>query len=268
MKKLLLLTIAIIALSGCETIGHQKYYSQVAPKKYPPTENVMIFTYENVELKEIYEMLFSDYLIIGKSGFNGPYENPDQSENYAKSIGADVFITSSQFKETRTSFYNSTIPTKTTTYIDGYSGRDSFYGTATTYGTETTTIPIQVNRYTQDGIYLKNVNNINPLWERTKDQYKQTADNELNGIWKNENYQIEIFQSGNQMVGFINAASRDRQLWSKGQLKMIFGNESGVGVYLMGEKSPTPSNFSMNKFGHLEVKLLTTSETFSFAKSN
>lgn len=265
MKTLLAIFLAVL-LSGCAQLGHREFYDQVAPSKYPPTSKVMIFEYSNVDLGETYELLFSDYLIIGKSGFNGPYENPDKARSYAKSIGADILITSSQFKETRTSFMNLSTPTTSTTYISGYSGSGSVYGTATTYGTQTTTIPVRVNRYDQDGIYLKNVKNANPLWERTRSQYKSTGTNDLSGIWENEIYEIEVIQSGDQMVAFISAVLDGDKSWSKDQLKMVFGKESGVGIYLMGNKTPMPSEFKVNKFGHLEVKLLTNAETFSFAK--
>ncbi|QYK13527.1 hypothetical protein K0I63_03140 [Shewanella rhizosphaerae] len=265
MKTLLTIFFAVL-LSGCAQLGHREFYTQVAPSKYPPTSNVMIFKYSNVDLDEIYELLFSDYLIIGKSGFNGPYENPDQARSYAKSIGADILITSSQFKETRTSFMNLSTPTTSTTYISGYSGSGPVYGTATTYGTQTTTIPLRVNRYDQDGIYLKNINNANPLWERTRSQYQVTGTNNLSGIWKNESYEIDIIQSGEQMVAFIKTVIDGDKSWSKDQLKMVFGIESGVGIYLMGNKTPMPSKFSINKFGFLEVQLLSNAEVFSFAK--
>lgn len=270
-----------LILGGCVQLGHKAFYKQVAPTKYPPTSNIMVFEYSNVDLAEIYELLFSDFLIIGKSEFDGPYESPYQARSYAESIGADILITTAQFKETRTSFITLSTPISSTTHISGYDGSGSFYGTATTYGTQTTTIPVQENRYDQDGIYLKNVNKVTPLWERTKEQYKQTEENELSGIWKNENYQIEIFQSGDQMAAFIDevlfqsegqaGTFIDRVLradkpWSKSQLKMIFGIDTQVGIYLMGNKTPMPSRFSVNKFGHLEIELLTSPDKFSFAR--
>jgi len=59
---------------------------------------------------------------------------------------------------------------------------------------------------------------------------------------------------------------KERQDWNAGQLKFIYGVESGVGVYLMGNKTPMPAQFSLNKFGHLEVKLIPAKKTFSFAR--
>ena len=227
----------------------------MAPMKYPPTSNVMVFDYRNVDLDEIYALLFSDYLVIGKSAFNGPYESPDGSRSYAKSIGADIFITNTQFAETRTSFVNLSTPTKNRTSISGYNGGGSFYGTATTYGTQTTTVPIRVDRYDQEGMYLRNVNAFNPLWERTRSQYRETGTSDLSGIWKNESYEIEIIQSGEQMVAFIRIVLGGQKSWTKEQHKMIFGAESGIGIYLMGNKQPQPAKFMLNKFGFLEVQL-------------
>lgn len=203
MKNTIVILFMALALFGCSTIGYKKFYNQVAPTKYPTTSQVMLFGYRNVDLNEIYELLFSDYLIIGKSAFNGPYVKPARSIPYAKSIGADILITTSQFKETRTSFLNLSIPTVNTTYFSGYSGNGSVYGVATTYGTKTTTVPIKVDRYDQHGIYLKNIDAVTPLWERTKIQYDKTDKHELSGIWENENYKIEMFRSGDQIVGFI-----------------------------------------------------------------
>lgn len=265
MKRALIAVFTAIAIQGCVGLGHKEFYTQVAPTKYPPPEKVMVFEYENVNLKEVYELLFPDFLVIGRSGFNGPYQDPKRSAPYAQSIGTDVFLSTSQFKEARTSFINSSTPTTNTTFISGYSGAGSFYGTATTYGTRTTTVPVTVNRYDQDGLFLRNINKVVPLWERTEAQYKKTEFSDLEGTWSNENYKLNLYRSGQQLVAFI-ANEPKVEEWAKGQLKFIYGVDSGVGVYLMSDKTPMPAQFKLNKFGHLEVKLITSKETFSFAR--
>ncbi len=266
MKPALIITFLALLAQGCANLGHEEFYTQRAPIKYPPTKKIMVFEYGNVDLKEIYEILFSDFLIIGRSAFHGPYEDPKESVSFAKSIGADVFLATSQFEETRTSFINLSTPASSTTDFSGYSGIGSFYGTATTYGTKTTTIPITVNRYDQKGLYLRNVNNIVSLWERIQDQYKRTGSSDLEGGWFNENYKLRLYRSGQQIVAFISEEPKDRPDWGKGQLKFIFGVDSGVGIYLAGNKTPMPSEFKLNKFGHLEVTIITIKETFSFAR--
>jgi len=247
-------------------MGYIQFYEHVAPIQYPATQKVMVFEYANTGLREIYDLLFNDFLIVGTSGFNGPYENPKRSINFAKSLGANVLITNAQFTETKTSFINSTTPTKNTTYISGYTGSGSFYGSATTYGTRTKIIPISVDRYDQDGLYLRNVNNVNPLWERKYSDYNETGQSPISGMWFNENYEIKTYQSGDQMVSFINSEPKDRKIWKVDDLKMIFGVDSGVGIYLMANKTPIPAKIAINKFGHLEVKLLLEDQIFSFAR--
>jgi hypothetical protein len=266
MKRAVIVIFSALLIQGCASLGHKNFYTQVAPTKYPTTAKTMVFEYANVNLKEIYDLLFSDFLIIGRSGFNGPYQAPTRSASFAKSIGADVFLSSSQFKETRTSFMILSTPTLSRTYVSGYSGTGSFYGTATTFGTETTTVPIRVDRYDQDGLYLRNVNNVVPLWERTEVQYKKTEPSDLEGVWFDENYRLNLYRSGEQLVAFIAEKPKDRGSWGKGQLKFIYGVDSGVGIYLMGNKTPMPAQFKLNKFGHLEVMFITSKQSFSFAR--
>jgi hypothetical protein len=45
-----------------------------------------------------------------------------------------------------------------------------------------------------------------------------------------------------------------------------YSYETGIGVYLLGDRTPVPAKFRLNKFGHLEVSLVTSGETFSFAR--
>lgn len=256
--------------SGCAVVGHKDFYSQVSPTKYPPTEQVMIFEYQNMNLKGVYDLLFSDFLIIGRSSFVGPYEEPTQALSFAKSIGADVFIVNSQFKSTQTSMMSMVTPTTSVTNVSGYSGGQSFYGTATSYGTTTTNIPITVSRYNQDGYYLRNVNKTIPLWEKKEDQFVKSVDGPFGGIWFNENYKIKIFQTNDQVVGFVAAVTGKDQskFWKDAQLKFIFGVSGNLGIYMMGNKTPMPASFAINKFGHFEVKLIESGEVFSFARAD
>ena len=64
-----------VLLQGCAT-GYQQFYSQTAPTKYPETTNTRVFEYPNVDIKELYSVLFSDLLVLGTASYNGPYENP------------------------------------------------------------------------------------------------------------------------------------------------------------------------------------------------
>ena len=260
--------ITALLIQGCAQVGHKEFYTQVAPSKYPATEKTYAFEYANVDLYDIYKLLFSDFLVIGRSSFNGPYEPPAMAMSYANSIGADVFISTAQFQGTRTSFVGITTPTVSTTTISGYAGGSPVFGTATTYSTQTTPIPISVNRYDQSGLYLRNFNKVLPLWERTEAQYAKTESNTLEGIWRNENYVVNVYQSGQQVLGFIAVQPKNKDTldWKPGQLKFVFSTDSRTGVYLMGNKTPMPARIEVNKFGHLEVNLVVTKEVFSFSR--
>lgn len=264
MKRILVLFLVII-IQSC-TSGHQKYYTQISPTKYPPTESVMNFSYLNVNLNEIYNLLFSDFLIIGSSNFIGSYDSPESSESFAKSIGTDVFLASLQFGGTTTSLIPLMTPTTNTTYISGYSGASSFNGKITSFGTRTTAIPIVTVNFKQSGLYLKNINNIMPIWERTEVQYPKTEKSELEGLWLNENYKINTYKSGEQLVAFTAEKPKVNENWDKGQLKFVYNLKTGIGTYLMASKAPMPAKFQLNKFGHIEVNLVTTKDSFSFAR--
>ena len=68
------------------------------------------------------------------------------------------------------------------------------------------------------------------------------------------------------MVAFISAPPVGKEMWKVDELKMVFSPESGVGFYLMEDKTPQPAEIKLNRFGHLEVKLIVESSSFSFAR--
>lgn len=268
MNKLIMMLI-LASLTGCATLQHQESYKQSAPTNYPKTSNVLVFEYRNVNIHDIYDLLYSDFLIIGRSEFVGPYEDPKASIEFAESIGADVFVATSQFKETRTSFVPTITPTTNTSYISGFSGNAPFYGTSYSYGTSTTMIPVRFDRYEQSGLYLKNVNHVVPLWERKSSDYKETGTNALSGIWYNDNFDLKIYKSGSQMVAFFETPPKNGKIkdaGGTGNIKMIFHPETGAGVYLMEDRAPQPAEIKVNKFGNLQVDITSQNETVSFAR--
>src|SRR5688572_9001923 len=89
-----------VMCAGCVS-GHQHFYRQSAPKAFERTTDLRIFGYANTDLGDIYRSFFSDFLIIGRSKFNGPYESPKQLERFAKSIGADAVLLSVAYTGTR-----------------------------------------------------------------------------------------------------------------------------------------------------------------------
>ena len=262
-----LVTITLF-ISGCASSGYKQFYSQTAPSPYAPTEKVEVFDYSNVDLRELYDLIYSDFLIIGKSSFNGPYEHPNNSVSFAKSIGADIFVSTAQFKEARTSLVGMPIPTVNTSYVSGYSGGSPFGGTITTHGTQNAMMPITVHRYDQDGLFLKNVNRVVPLWKKRASEYPSNGSCALQGRWNNENYILSIYGSNGKCIGVIEKSTGKVKGWNEGDVKFLFKTDSGRGFYFMGDRTPHPARFLLNKFGHLEVSLYLADETFSFSRTS
>jgi uncharacterized protein (DUF2235 family) len=98
MKMLGLLVLCMLA-AGCKTVDIPKYYESQTEEKYGPVEDPMLFSYLYEDINEMYRLLFSDYRIIGKSSYR--YTNYSRGlfdrhvlKRFAKSVGADIIITS------------------------------------------------------------------------------------------------------------------------------------------------------------------------------
>jgi len=72
MCRFVLIVILVSSVVGCSTtIGHKEFYTQRAPSKYPVTNQVNVWDYGSADINKVYDLFFSDFLIIGKSSFNG-----------------------------------------------------------------------------------------------------------------------------------------------------------------------------------------------------
>ncbi len=258
---------SVLVASGC-VVGHQQFVTYQAPMKYPPAKSTWVFEYANVDLRHLKDVLFSDFLTLAESSFEGPYEDPTQSRYYATQLGADVFIVSTQFKETQTSVVPLTVPSASTTSFSGNVGTQSFSGLATTYGTSTTMIPVAVERYRQQGIYLRNVNNVKPLWLKTRADFTAALTSDFDGTWRNDKYRVDVYRSEGDIVGVIRDVLDGslKKTWQRDEMKFLFGASGGNGVYLMADRTPMPARVSLNKFGFLEIELIVSGEKFSFAR--
>ena len=52
MKRALIVIFVAVLVQGCASSGYKKFYTHVAPIKYPPSEKTMVFKYVNVNLKD------------------------------------------------------------------------------------------------------------------------------------------------------------------------------------------------------------------------
>ncbi len=260
-----IVTIVLFSQIGC-TGWNREFYSQIAPISYPPTSDVVIFEYNYTNINDIYKYLFTDYLIVGKTGFTGVYESPKAAEKFAKSIGADILIASVGKGESHTGFSTTTTPTVITSYVNGYAGGTPFSGTVTTYGSQRQVTTHQVTHYGHDGLYLRNVNNVMPIWRKREADFKPLGASSFDGPWENESQNIKLYRSEKDVVAIFEGTKGNSRNWSSGDLIFIFNAENGNGIYLTKSKKPVPAHVEINSFGHLVVTILTYKESFSYIR--
>ena len=102
------------------------------------------------------------YAVIGVSSFNSSNAATKDAVRFATKLKAAYVAVTTQLSSSRTVDMPLTTPTSTTSYTNGSvsaSGtggyaNGNYSGTTTTYGTQTTHIPITVNRFEKVAIYL------------------------------------------------------------------------------------------------------------------
>ncbi len=256
--------ICLTLLSGC--LSYDKFYVHQAPSKYGPSESV-IYIDANPDADKTYELLLKEFLVVGRVDLSATSVDREPYIVLGKKVGADFVAVSMKFKGRETVDSSIEVPTVNTTYLSGYGSFGTYSGTATTYGTKSIPISYTVKRYDQTGIFLKRINkNARAPWEYRKSDFKKyAASSEFNGVWKNDNYTIEVISSDAEVVAFVLDAGQEPKSelatvnptlkWSKGDLKFRFDRASKLGFYLMAIKSPRPAKYAINKFGHLEFEL-------------
>ena len=163
MKKSKFYIILILFLTGCVTNPYSDYYnpydrktsSQIKKSEDSGLADPIIISIPDLENKDDVENIFQKYVrkgyyLIGESNFNGPEVNKDDLLNHARSIGADLVLTNVKYLTTVSGTVPLTLPTTNTTYHSGSITGDvfgSYSGTTTSYGTNTTYLPYQTNRY-------------------------------------------------------------------------------------------------------------------------
>ena len=257
MKYLVTFLLSCFFLFGCS--GYQEFYKNSSPEKFNPTTNVRIFDYGRCEIDKIYDLLYKDYLILGEASFNGPYEDSSTAKSFAMSVGADILITSATYQGTRSGTMQMSTPDQQTTYHSGTvtgssGGYGTFSGTSTTYGTKTTQIPYTVDRYDQEGLFLKNVKNLKHIVDKTNVDYPKNGVSQYDGIWRDQYYTVEIYNSDENIVGINkNQIHETDRKWEPNQVKfLIFDNNNGL--YFMGSHTPVPATYKINNFGYLQIE--------------
>jgi hypothetical protein len=170
---LLLLAAAAVAIPGCAGDGYKEFYrpaqgvspelvAQTRAEPPPPVPKLDRSGDKPENVLASYARF--GYGLVGYSSFNA---SDGQSESNAieqgKRVGADVVvILNPQYTGSRSTVIPLTTPTTQTSYTTGSAtafgsgGSATAYGnaTTTTYGSQTTYIPITINRYEYGALYM------------------------------------------------------------------------------------------------------------------
>jgi PDZ domain len=169
-----ILFVSLLSLAGCASNGYRQFYTEVpgaTPEKVaarraappPPTP-------EFVRLAGPFDdnaqrpFLRKGYEIVGYSSFtSGRQPDEDDALDQGKKVGADlVVLLAPHYVGSVTTSIPLTTPTVNTSYTNGTAtvygsgGSAVAYGnaTTTTYGTNTTYVPMTVNRNEYTAVYL------------------------------------------------------------------------------------------------------------------
>jgi hypothetical protein len=159
-------------LVGCATNGYQEFYTSrpgttpeviAATRAAPPSAVPQVAHAPGFDgVADAYAR--KGYAAIGASSFSsGHNERDGNAIDQAKQIGADlVVIIDPKFAGSQTTSIPITTPTTSTSYTNGSAtafgaaGTVTAFGnaTTTTYGSETTYVPMTVNRYDYGALYF------------------------------------------------------------------------------------------------------------------
>jgi len=165
----------LMALAGCATNPFKSFYNDRADGMNVLINPAAIITSEEPKLfrgtkleEDNQKMMEDGYQLLGYSSFNSGNVNAKQATAYGKEIHASVVLFYTQYTNTLSGAMPLTLPDTQTTVVRGMgaaqhsgniygsSGRSAMYSgstvysgsaTATTYGSRTTYIPYNINRY-------------------------------------------------------------------------------------------------------------------------
>jgi membrane-associated protease RseP (regulator of RpoE activity) len=168
-----ILALVVLILAGCATSGYSQFYQSMSgvtpadvaqtraapPPKVPGLEHAVG---EGPQVQAAYGR--RGYVLIGYSSFNSGHSEKDASAlAQGAKVRADlVIVIDPHYTGSLTSTLPITTPTTQTSYTNGSataygpSGPVTAYGNSstTTYGSQTTYVPMTVNRFDYDALYF------------------------------------------------------------------------------------------------------------------
>jgi hypothetical protein len=167
------IVVTAMLLGGCAGNPYKQFY-QPAPsvaqqdlmqrRVAPPP--MLPELYRSGDPKTDIATLAADgYVVIGVSSYNGPRGSDDDALQQGKAIGADRVLTYGKYARTVQTAVPLALPTTQTSITNGTAtafgtgGSATAYGSAltTTYGSQTTLIPMSVDRFDFLAVYLVKV---------------------------------------------------------------------------------------------------------------
>lgn len=267
--------IALLYLFGCS--GYSQYYMQISNETYPKTDILTIYEYSNIKVDNLYKLLFKGYTVIGKSSFYGEYSYPSGATSFAKSIGADILLASHWRRGTSRGVIPQAYTHVNTTNYVGSMGGVPFSGTRTTTGMATNYIPYEVEIYDQEGLFLRNKGDAEPFWKTIPSALTKNEITEIDGAWRNNVYEIEVFGSGKYIAAkIINKLVSDDDVnqidiynpyvkkevkpdptkLQLGDVLFYYEKDDGIGIYFYRDKTPMPAKFGMTEYGMIDIQML------------
>lgn len=162
----------IIAVAGLALLvaacsnGYQEFYEpskiNYGPMLLPFSGEPQVLTGSKDAESDVSRMYADGYALIGQSSFTGPAATPAQAAQQAKAVGASHVLLVTEYERTVSGVLPMTTPTTQTSYTSGTvnaygsggSGWGNYSGTTTTYGTQTTYVPYNVDRYSHGALFF------------------------------------------------------------------------------------------------------------------
>jgi PDZ domain len=131
---------------------------------HPPPETPELLRGNNPQ-EDIPALQADGWVVIGESSFNGPKLDEDDAVDQGRKVGADRIVMYGRLASTEHTTIPLTLPTTQTSVTNGMAtaygsaGVATAYGssTTTTYGTQTTYLPMTIHRYDALAVYLVKV---------------------------------------------------------------------------------------------------------------
>lgn len=165
MRGLILVVLLAVSPAVALSSAAKDFYQQV-----PGIENItvrsatppVVVTQNGDTVALVNSMWERGFVLIGYSGFSGQMSKRSSAISWGKKIGASHIFFTAEHQSTQTNYIPFSTPTASTTYSNGTASAygsggyayGNYSGTSTTYGSQTSYIPLTVSRYAQTITYF------------------------------------------------------------------------------------------------------------------